>query len=271
MSVADPRPVFFDLTSAVDPQALAALDGYLLEENICDFLAKHADGRLCVFPAEGKKHADCIELCDRDTSTWCQDEFQSLSSKDDFRVCRGHRGDPRTWKKNANAFLLPGVIDFVKSLPFFSQTGKIAIIINRANDTGVQHADIGQDDLVSEFVWVRTASSRKRFYVVDPVTKERVFAQAPGESAACVGWFDDHLQHNIEPVDHPQQWSLRIDGRFTPEYRALLSSQGVFGTQTNATSEDGGKGLAGVLASQVNGPCFLLHPNDAAYSDEENL
>ena len=61
--------------------------------------AQHADGRTCIFPAEasliffsgatqagrctkdidgpafpaqGRKHADCIELCDRDTSTWCQ-------------------------------------------------------------------------------------------------------------------------------------------------------------------------------------------------------
>ena len=38
-------------------------------------------------------------------------------------------------------------------------------------DKGVEHADIGQDDLVSEFVWIRTASSRKRFYVRDPDTK----------------------------------------------------------------------------------------------------
>ena len=61
-----------------------------------------------------------------------------------------------------NSFVLPGVASFVKSLTFFAQTGKIAIIINRANDKGVEHANIGQDDLVSEFVWIWTASYRKR-------------------------------------------------------------------------------------------------------------
>ena len=239
------------------------------------------------------------------------------------RQCRAHRGDPNTWRANGNSFLLPGVVEFIKRLPFFEQTGKVAIIINDANDTGVEHSDISLDDLgeshiataarrrfplvfvgwvrllrfawyfrsisprpllsvsppppppvVSEFVWIRTASSKKRFYVKHPVTNEKHFVEREGspEDAAMVGFFDDHLKHGIVPVDDPAQWSIRVDGRFTPEFRALLAEQAAFGPQTNPTPDDGGKGLRGVLESQTNGPCFLMRENEEeeeVWSDEE--
>ena len=221
---------------------------------------------MCIFPASGRKHADAIELCDRDTSTWCQDVFHAIDGKDDFRQCRAHRGDSRTWRPNANAYQLPGVETFVHSLPFFSNIGKIAIIINRAGDKGVEHRDIGgQDDLVSEFVWIRTHSSKKIFFVKDPVTHEKVYAPL----GPCVGWFDDHLLHNIDTIDEDNQWSIRVDGRFTPEFRTLLVEQGIFGTQKHPIPEDQGLGLRGVLAAQQNGVCFLLRENERELSSEE--
>ena len=256
-------PVFFNLTQYIDEETLSTLDSYLLSNDILHFAEQQKEGRVGIFPAEGKKHADCIELCDRDTSTWCQDVFRALNGKDDFRQCRGHRGDPKTWRPNTNAFLLPGVESFARKLPFFSQIGKIAIIINRPNDVGVEHADIGQNDLVSEFVWIRTKSSKKIFYVKDPVTNEKTYAPV----GSCVGWFDDHLQHNIEPVN-AETWSIRIDGRFTPEYRELLVENAVFGKQNIAMDGDEGNGLKGVLKAQTNGPVFLQRENDAPSESE---
>jgi len=96
---------FLDLTSHVPPGSLTALDVYLKAEGICNFEAAHADGRVGVFSALGQKHAAAIELCDRDTSVWVNDSFVPLSSVDDFKQCRAHRADGRTWKPNMNAYV----------------------------------------------------------------------------------------------------------------------------------------------------------------------
>ena len=274
MSTPDQSPIF-DLTSYVDPQTLVDLDNYLITKGILSFEESTSnEGEVGIFSAESQKHGDAIELRDRDTSTWCcSDAFCSYSSSDDFRQCRAHRGDAKTWRPNKNAHLLPGVTEFVVSLPFFSSTGKVAIIVNKPNDVGVEHADHALDDLVSEFVWIRTASSKKRFYVKDQTPNEtRHFVGVEG-GGATVGWFDDHFLHNIVPVDDPAQWSIRVDGKFTPKFRELLSSKGVFGKQVVAQEEDLGEGLAGVLrAAEAEGPVFLQRENEyvePVYSDTE--
>ena len=122
-------------------------------------------------------------------------------------------------------------------------------------------------------MWIRTASSKKRFYVRHPETSEKHFVEQEGApQGPMVAFFDDHLKHGIVPVDEPAQWSMRVDGRFTAEFRALLVDKGVFGPQSKPTPDDGGNGLRGVLASQQNGPCFLLRENEEeeeVWSDED--
>ena len=58
-------------------------------------------------------------------------------------MCRAHRGDPRTWRPNANATALPAVSAFARRLPCFAgRVGKIAVILNGRNDAGVEHARV---------------------------------------------------------------------------------------------------------------------------------
>jgi hypothetical protein len=256
---------FCDLTRFVSAADLADLDAYLLGKGVLGplsgFGTSPEDGvaDVSVFPADGLKYGDCLELCDRDTSTWCGDAFVSYSGADDFKQCRAHRGDPCTWRHNGNALRLPGVINFVRKLPFFEQTGKIAIILNAPDEPAVEHCDHAIADLVSEFVWVRPAASTKRFFVRHPDTSERDFVLA----GARVGWFDDSLRHCLDPNASMAQFSIRIDGRFTPRFRAHLCNQGVF-----ANRGDGHRG-ADVLAGQGNGPAFLAQYNSPPGSDDE--
>ena len=62
-----------------------------------------------------------IECCNRDTSSWCMDAMYCENSDDDFKQCLAHRGDPKTWRDNCNAYALPGVMNFVRKLPMFQQ------------------------------------------------------------------------------------------------------------------------------------------------------
>ena len=79
-----PSP-FLDLTSFVDAEELDALDRYITERvDMSSGKVKLADGDVAPFIAEGGKYSDALELCDRDTSVWCQDVFAAYSGMDDF-------------------------------------------------------------------------------------------------------------------------------------------------------------------------------------------
>jgi len=295
VSNASPVP-FLDLTSHVDAAELTKLDEAVLE-CLKNREAADRDVETTPFTAENRKHADAIQFCDRDTSTWCStDMFVAMSGKDDFRQCRAHRGDNKTWRPNKNAFEVPGILEFVRTaLPFCEARGKVALIFKKEGEEGVevrwgaivttqatnpiynplpllgspQHADHKLDDLVSEFVWIRTASSNKQFYVKDSKTRENHFI--PRERAR-VGWFDDHLVHNIEKVKGNENggcWSIRVDGRFNTEFRKVVVEEGIFGDQKIPQEGDEGRGLRGVLASQQNGPTFLQRENERVSDEEE--
>ena len=187
--------------------------------------------------------------------------FTAYNGDEDFKVCRAHRGDAKTWRLNPNARLLPGVVRFVKGLPFFEETGKISIICNPPNTAGVEHCDIEFPDLVSEFVWVRPPCSKKRLYVRDPNTNKQKFVQG------CIAWFDDHLVHNIEPNDDLYQLSIRIDGKFTQEFRELICEQGTF----KESEVFPGGSLRSMLSRQQDGPLFLQEVNEPPqYSSDED-
>ena len=90
---------------------------------------------------------------------------------------------------------------------------------------------------------------------------EGAAGQGAGEqgNAGFVCWFDDHMRHNIEPMDSAAQYSLRVDGRFTPQFRDLICRTGTFADES----------LRGVLAKQGQGPVFLGEPNSPPPSDDE--
>jgi hypothetical protein len=258
---------YVDLTSYMDLEQFESLDTYL-RQNLTfgadgDPKVHVEHGEIGIFTANGYKHGDAINLTERDTSGWCADVFTAYNGDEDFKVCRAHRGDAKTWRLNPNARLLPGVVSFVRSLPFFVETGKISIICNPPNVTGVEHCDIEFPDLVSEFVWVRPPSSQKRFFVRDPNTQEKKFVQ----SSCCIAWFDDHLFHDIEPNEDPFQLSIRIDGKFTPEFRELICQQGTF--LENEVFPEGS--LKNILSRQQDGPLFLQEVNEPPqYSSDED-
>lgn len=232
----DEATPFVDLTRFVDAAALDTLDESL------NAALDAFDGDFTVFHANlGQKHGDAIELCDaapRPASAPADGDAA-------FRWCRAHRGDATTWRPNRNAERFRCVADFAASLPFFASTGKIAVVLNGTSPDamGVEHCDHGFPDLVSEFVWIRPKSSRKRFYVRGAALAKREVPPGPR-----VLWFDDHLPHGIEGTAG-RQVSIRVDGIFAPLYREYLARAGAFGD----AAFDGGASLAEVLRAQGGG------------------
>ena len=107
---------FLDLTEFVDQAKFQALDDYLVQKGICGGLVASqggeegdSDGLSAWGIGKLGDYGDCVELCDRDTSTWCSDTYVAFSGADDAKQCRGHRTDPCSWRPNANAMILPKV------------------------------------------------------------------------------------------------------------------------------------------------------------------
>lgn len=252
---------FTDLTSFISNGSIENLGYYLADQSL--FPSEGVDTSdfdRTVFAAAGRKHADEIKLQDRcgygDDKAW-PETF-------DFHDCRKLRGSAEHWRHNANADKLPGLVAFVDDLPFFKETGKVTIILSPAGVDGVEHVDHKFEDLVSEFVWLRTgvgpskqlfvrdANGDKRYVKKlqrtqmaqriaiagdhDVVVGENVQTEElshelgnkddDGGDGLCV-WFDDHHAHCTDAL-HQAAYSIRVDGVFNDEFREYICAVGVF-------------------------------------------
>ena len=224
-----PAP-YTDLTDFVANDAIQKLGHYLAKKSLFveDDDTKYERTN---FNAAGLKHADEIKLQNRggygDHTEW--------PTNFDFHDCRKRRGSAEYWRHNSNANQLPGLVTFVHELPFFKETGKVTIILSSAYSRGVEHVDHKFDDLVSEFVWIRTGiGAHKRFFIRDSngvkryVEKDDQASSDVGNQGYCV-WFDDHHSHCTETIVDAS-YSIRIDGVFTDEFRKYICDVGVFKT-----------------------------------------
>ncbi|HYI42734.1 MAG TPA: hypothetical protein VD768_03835, partial [Sphingomicrobium sp.] len=65
------------------------------------------------------------------------------------------------------------------------------------------------------FVWLRT-NREKSFYMLDPDNGEKRYI------AGHAAWFDTVNQYHGADATGELAWSIRVDGHFTEEFRALM-------------------------------------------------
>ena len=106
-------------------------------------------------------------------------------------------------------------------------------------------------------------------YRVGVVDAQRVYVRLHVDAEALARAACHQGQpHCLEPHGDGPQFSLRVDGRFTPEFRELIASRGRFGSQKVPTEG----GLEDVLraATVEAGPRFLSEENPEPDSDEDD-
>ncbi len=120
--------------------------------------------------------------------------------------------------------LLPRTVDFARSLPF-EWIGRCNVMGLRAHDHGTVHRDGEpcEQRAPDEFITV-VPGPEKRLYLLDEGTGERV----PVRGRAY--WFNDFDYHGVEASPF-FRYSIRVDGRFTDEFRARLNAAFAEGTQ----------------------------------------
>jgi hypothetical protein len=104
--------------------------------------------------------------------------------------------------------------DFIRTLPF-QATGRMMIIYDNALREIPAHRDHIETNICHEFLWFRT-NLKKPFYMLNHKTNEKKYVE--GYSI----WFDSVNQYHGSEGYDGLSFSIRVDGKFTDEFRARI-------------------------------------------------
>lgn len=195
-------PSYVDLDPMIDVKRLRSLDGYIrerLERRLAD------EGDLAFYTGPF--------VLDAKAPTLPGSRLVYLSASDRpedyYDLDRSEH-----WRAGPDAAEFAELMEFIATLPF-AETARMLIMYDPEGRAVTAHRDHDSTDLCHEFVWLRT-NCDKPFYVLDPGSgKKRYIA---GHSA----WFDTVNQYHGADSTGELAWSIRIDGRFTDEFRKMM-------------------------------------------------
>lgn len=121
---------------------------------------------------------------------------------------------PDLWEPSPEAEEFADLMDFIATLPF-AATGRIIIMYDEGGRAVSAHRDHDSVDLCHEFIWFRT-SLAKPFYMLDPKSGEKLYVRSHA------AWFDTVNQYHGADASHGLAFSIRVDGRFTDEFRRQI-------------------------------------------------
>ena len=135
------------------------------------------------------------------------------------------RTAPRKLTEEAEYF--PNVVKWVEDLitnNIFEHIGRVIFFHCEHGGVPFEHRDLGGHNGVwekdqysphrNEFIHVRP-NTKKAFYIWNPETKDKTYLNTRA------AWWNDQDWHGGETIME-QSYSLRIDGKFTEEFRAKL-------------------------------------------------
>jgi hypothetical protein len=131
------------------------------------------------------------------------------------------RTAPRKLTPEAEHF--PNVVKWVESLigTVFEDVGRVIFFHCEADGIPFEHRDLDAKNGVNvvkphrnEFIHIRP-NTKKAFYLWDPETKDKTYLNTRA------AWWNDTDWHGGERIME-QSYSLRIDGKFTEDFRKML-------------------------------------------------
>ena len=118
------------------------------------------------------------------------------------------------WERTEAAREFSPLMDFIDTLPF-EATGRMLIMYDDVARPVSAHRDHTDREVCHEFVWFRTNLS-KPFYVLNHETGERRYVESYS------AWFDTVNQFHGSDAREGLNFSIRVDGRFTEDFRKLI-------------------------------------------------
>ncbi|HEX8578039.1 MAG TPA: hypothetical protein VF655_00405 [Allosphingosinicella sp.] len=118
------------------------------------------------------------------------------------------------WHATDDADEYSELMGFIATLPF-EATGRIIIMYDDSGRPVSAHRDHDSTDLCHEFMWFRT-NLEKPFYMLSPETGEKQYVSSHS------AWFDTVNQYHGADATGCLSFSIRVDGRFSDEFRRRI-------------------------------------------------
>jgi len=118
------------------------------------------------------------------------------------------------WHPTACAEEFALLMDFIAMLPF-QATGRMLIMYDDAPRCVPAHRDHIKTEICHEFFWFRT-NLKKPFYMLNQKTSEKKYVESYS------AWFDSVNQYHGSDACDGLSYSIRVDGKFTDEFRAKI-------------------------------------------------
>ncbi len=195
-------PSYVDLDRFIDVDRLRALDRYL-RERIERRLAAERDLKFYTGPFVLESEAATLP------GSRLVYLARSVEPENYYDLDR-----TELWQTSPEAEEFSELMDFIATLPF-EQTGRMIIMYDPLGRAVTAHRDHDSEDLCHEFFWFRT-NLDKPFYLLNPETGEKSYVA--GHSA----WFDTVNQFHGADATGELAWSIRVDGRFSEAFRAMI-------------------------------------------------
>lgn len=122
--------------------------------------------------------------------------------------------EPDWWSKNGNAAHFPTLLEWINKINVFSGTGRIIFFIQLQGQNTPPHVDEDQNNIPEGY------SRQKEFLWLTPPTNPKKLL-IDGVHAGNLVWFNNYTTHETVAEDNVR-WSLRIDGKFTSEFKNRL-------------------------------------------------
>ena len=211
MSIApvDPRikyPSYVSFDEFIDVERLRSLDSYI-RRRVEKHILQNEDPKFYTGPftmEEGQKRFPGSRMIYLAASE-LPDSYFDLDRTD-------------VWKPTQAAEEFTLLMDLIATLPF-EATGRMLVMYDNEPREVPAHRDHTETERLHEFLWMRT-NLDKPLYLLNCDTGEKKYVE--GYSA----WFDSVNQfHGSEPTDK-LAISIRVDGRFTEEFRKQIPRPG---------------------------------------------
>jgi hypothetical protein len=195
-------PSYVDLDPFIDVERLKSLDRYL-RERIEARLAAERDLKFYTGPFVLESEAATLP------GSQLVYLARSVEPENYYDLDR-----TELWQTSPDAEEFSELMDFIATLPF-EKTGRMIIMYDPIGRAVTAHRDHDSEDLCHEFVWFRT-NLDKPFYLLEPDSGEKCYVT--GHSA----WFDTVNQFHGADATGELAWSIRVDGRFSEAFRAMI-------------------------------------------------
>lgn len=197
-------PCYKSLDEFIDVPRLRALDSYMTEKIRRHIATKREDYFLNLYrlSAESPYQPGVREIWLSGTKAGYSPDYLDLVDKTE------------AWELTAAAREFSGLMDFIDTLPFKSR-GRMLVIYDDSGKIVPAHRDHLDTETCNEFFWFRT-NFKKPLYMLNPATSEKKYVRSYS------AWFDSVNQYHGCDAADGLSFSIRVDGKFTDEFRELI-------------------------------------------------